>query len=514
VKSSAGVGLGIVCLTLLTYFQFPGHTYLQQDTQIYVPILEHLWDSSVLKQDILVQRPHVAFTLYDELALALRWLTHAGFHPILAALQILTRGLGIWGVYLIALALLKDRRLALLAAAVCSLGAAIDGPAVLTTEYEPSPRAFAIPLVFLGVGLMAQGRPVWAGTAAAVGFVLHPPSVVAFWAVYLCVERRARAWVPLAIATAVLILAAWAQPGIRESQPFFQRIPPELERLQRMRASYNWVSLWWGAQWWKHALMFAVVCAGYWRVRKLGAFLLGLPAIGMLSVPVSYLLLEKLKWGLIPQVQPARTLLFVTAMAVLVAAVCGARAAVAKRWAEAGAWFFVAAVPPLDWAHWWVAALAAMLLVAAAKIPWATAPVVAGLFFLIPWAGRIVNYPAIHTPALDGLSQWAARDTGKDAVFVFPAAGKSLDPGVFRSEALRAVYVDWKGGGQVNYLPELGEEWWRRWSGVMLKPLDLAGYPALGIEYAVLPAGTAVAGRSPVFRNSRYAVYSVAAKAP
>ncbi len=174
VKTGAGVAAAIFGLTLLTYFQFPGHTYLQQDTQIYVPILEHLWDSSVLSQDLLVQRPHVAFTLYDELALLLRWCTGIGFHAILAALQIITRGLGLWGIYLIALKMLGGEAHALLVTAVCGLGAAIDGPAVLVIEYEPSPRAFAIPLVFLAIGLMAWRKPMWAGTVAAIGFVLHP----------------------------------------------------------------------------------------------------------------------------------------------------------------------------------------------------------------------------------------------------------------------------------------------------------------------------------------------------
>jgi hypothetical protein len=50
-------------------------------------------------------------------------------------------------------------------------------------------------------------------------------------------------------------------------------------------------------------------------------------------------------------------------------------------------------------------------------------------------------------------------------VFLFADRGKSLDSGIFRSEALRAIYVDWKGGGQVNYLPEPGLEWWSRWQG-------------------------------------------------
>src|SRR5579871_5218738 len=60
--ATAGAALA---LALLSFFQFPGHTYLQQDTQIYVPILEHLRDPSVLRNEILVAQPHVAFTIYD-----------------------------------------------------------------------------------------------------------------------------------------------------------------------------------------------------------------------------------------------------------------------------------------------------------------------------------------------------------------------------------------------------------------------------------------------------------------
>src|SRR5437763_12034732 len=95
------IGTAALCLAfaILTFFQFPGHTWLQQDTQIYVPILEHLRDPSVLRSDILVQRPHVAFTLYDETALGLRALVArgvpgAGFREVLAAQQIVTRALG------------------------------------------------------------------------------------------------------------------------------------------------------------------------------------------------------------------------------------------------------------------------------------------------------------------------------------------------------------------------------------------------------------------------------------
>ena len=108
-----------VALALLTFFQFPGHTWLQQDSQIYVPILEHLRDPGVLRNDILVQHPHVAFTLYDEVALGLRAATGLGFREVLGAQQIATRALGIWGLLLMAEALGLAFVPAMLVAAIC-----------------------------------------------------------------------------------------------------------------------------------------------------------------------------------------------------------------------------------------------------------------------------------------------------------------------------------------------------------------------------------------------------------
>ena len=73
----------IGALTLVSFFQFPGHTWLQQDTQIYVAIMEHERDPRVLANDILVAESHVAFTLYDEIALAARKVTGLGFREVL-----------------------------------------------------------------------------------------------------------------------------------------------------------------------------------------------------------------------------------------------------------------------------------------------------------------------------------------------------------------------------------------------------------------------------------------------
>src|SRR5215831_3424969 len=165
-RDRLAIGAGILALTLLSYFQFPGHTYLGSDTQIYVPMLEHIWDPTALTNDLVATTPHLSFTLYDEITIALRWITHSSFHAVLVAQQLLFRALQIFGVYLLALSLPLARRMAMLVAALFSLGATIAGPAVLTLEYEPVPRAFAVGLVFLAIGLAAQNHLMLADIAA------------------------------------------------------------------------------------------------------------------------------------------------------------------------------------------------------------------------------------------------------------------------------------------------------------------------------------------------------------
>ena len=355
------IGAAIVLLTLLTFFQFPGHTWLQSDTQIYAPILEHMRDPSVLGKDILAERPHVAFTLYDEAALALARLTGMSFQQILAGEQVVLRGLGTWGVYLLAAGLGLAPAPALLVTAAFSLGATIMGPAVLSIEYEPVPRGFAIPLLLLAVGLMAQGRRVAAGIAGAAAFLFHAPTCLPFWAVcFVWVlwpgegrAQRARVFIPLVIAGVVLWIFSRSQLASSEPQEFFGRVEPWLEALQRVRGSYNWISVWW-RQWLLHyVLLWVATVAAYWRLRAgmtpdQRAFLAGIPLYGILSVPASYVLLEKLKWSLMPQVQPMRALLFVTAFAVILGAVAGCRAAQNHRWLEAWLWFLVVYLVPAN----------------------------------------------------------------------------------------------------------------------------------------------------------------------
>lgn len=536
------IGSAILGITLLNFFQFPGHTWLQSDTQIYVPIMEHVWDPSVLNKDLIVQHPHVAFTIYDEVALAMRKITGLDFRYVLQAEQFVLRVLAIWGIYLIAAALGLSDALALLATAVFSLGATLIGPAVLVFEYEPVPRGFAISLIFLAIGMIAHDRYVAAGIAASAASLFHAPTVAPFWAVYFCLalwpstkipRRLLSATWPLALAALVLLVASRSQTSTGETQAFFTRLDPAQEELQRMRASYNWVSIWW-KQWLRHyVILYGVTVLAYWRIRtyiprSLRFFLIGLPLIGVVSIPASYLLLEKMRWALIPQIQPTRALLFVTAFAMLLGAVAACRAMESKRYLEALAWLVVAYLPPVnrlvDQRPSWnrvgvVLALAALAWLAIRlshlQPRWSCAVLAAAMvapFFLIPGWGKMQNYARLHSPELAQLSAWGRTNTPQQAVFLFPDAEQALHPGVFRAEALRAVYVDWKAGGQVNFFKGLGEEWWSRWQRTMAAPFDpnrLASYRELGIDHVVLRAQNRIAALTPRFQNSAFVVYEI-----
>ena len=274
-----------------------------------------------------------------------------------------------------------------------------------------------------------------------------------------------------------------------------------------------------------YLVVFALVCLAAFRIRNALSLehrilLIGLPVLGLLSMPVSWLLLEKYKWALIPQVQPLRTLLFVMLAMQIFTAAAGAHAAKRGLIWEALAWFTLAFLPPLVTVFTQPIALpraavalglAALATVAAWRIP-RFAPVVAlAAFFAIPRLGGVVNYPHLETPELRQLSEWARSATPRDAVFLFPDAGHSLDSGVFRSVALRAVYVDWKSGGQVNYLKGFAEEWWFRWQETIaagFDPADLPKYDGLGIAYVVLSPRNRLP-RAPAFENDRYVAYAV-----
>jgi hypothetical protein len=543
------VVLAIVVMTALGYAVFPGHTYLQSDTQIYIPLLERLWDPAVLQHDFMVERPHMAFTVYDEVAVASRRLTGLGFREVLTAQQLLFRALGLVGVFLIVNSFGLGRRMSLLATSIFALGATVWGPTVLTIEYEPVPRAFSLALLLFAVGLEARGWPLAAGAAAAVAFLYHGPTAFPYWVCYCLLvlwpaersvwRHRLLGLVPLLVVAATLGVLYVVQPDRAHSLPRFEQLAPWWEQVVRMRSPYVWVSLWFPRWCWHYGILAAICAAAFWRVWKaapadLRVFLAGLPLLGLLSLPFSYWLLEISKSALAPQLQPLRAVLFITAVAVLLSSVAGIRAAQAGRRVEGFLWFAVAFSIPTANAIQDIflpsfrdplilrrVVLVACLSVGAVLVVWGEAasrkwrtPAWAALilmsFFLYPGFGKVANYPALRTTEVEDLSRWARSSTPPEAVFLFPDAGRDLNPGIFRATALRAVYVDWKSGGQANYQKDSAALWRQRWQTLMaprFRPGDPRRYAALGIDFIVLRSSNRLRDGEPVFENPGFSVY-------
>jgi hypothetical protein len=539
----AALALAFLTLTLLSFFRFPGHTILQSDTQIYIPILEHIEDPSALTRDIMATRPHVLFTLYDEAVLTLHAITGMDFETALMTQQFVYRFIGVAGLYFLAAALGLSPWKSLLAAAVVSLGATIAGPAVLTVAYEPVPRGFALPFLIASMAAVGYGRWILAAACATLAFGFHPPTAVAYCGLLFLLLLRNRNFTgiaALAAAPLILVLTMAVANPVSEPQAMFGRIDPALEDLQRMRASYNWVSIWLSNWLYHYLVAWAAGMSALWRIREriskpLMLMFVGLPLIGVLAVPLSYVLLEKARFVVLPQFQPGRYLLFVTFVAALLCTVAGIIAAERRRWLEALVLLTIAFAIPIDAKITNVLtpdvnsslamkrlglALALASFVTAVAARKHSRAAIAGTvaaailpFIVIPAIGEVRNYAPLHHRELDDLADWARQNTAKDALFQFADFNRELAPGVFRARAVRALYADWKAGGQVNFHKQFSDLWWKRWQAVE-KPQSLDTYRALGIDYVVFKAGrdssgTAPQAAAPVYSNSRYVVYKL-----
>lgn len=543
---SIAIAAALAALTLAGFLFFPGHTWLQSDTQIYVPIFQHLENPAVLRHDLVATRPHVRWTVYDEIAVIGRAATGLEFRDILQTQQLLFRFAGLLGAFLAGSALAGGAVPGLFVAGCFGLGATINGPAVLTLEYEPVPRGFAILLIVCALGLVSHSRWWLAGFAASAALLYHPPTAAAFWLCGLAwwLSKRdgagaRRLLAPLPAGIALLAVIAILQHGEREAQDLFGRIDPELESIQRMRGAYNWLSLWPRGWLWQYPLLFCVAAGAWLRLRlemppALRWFAAGLPVLGLLSMPLSYLLLDVGKWSLLPQLQPARNVLFITLFTTLLGSAAAWRAGAKGRWVESAAWLAVVFAIPANGLVFPLlgeaisSALAAKRLAlvvglalagALAARLWsripaggaaAAAAALAAAVILIPSWGGMKNYPRLHTAELDELSAWARASTPPDSVFLFADAHRRLEPGVFRVQASRALYVDWKGGGQANLLRVFALEWQRRWRAVNearapLRPL--AEYRALGIDYVITTPANRPPGAAPVFSNSAWEAF-------
>lgn len=482
--------VSIAAITWLEFQVFPGHTYLQGDTQIFLPILERLDAPGYLSRDLVATHPHVTYTIYDELTLFLHEAARVDFRTALLLQQVFCRFAGVLGVYLLVLSAGLTDLFALLIATLVNLGATLAGPHVLVTDPEPTPHAFAFGLVLLAVGLLAREKPLLAGLVGGLALLYHPPTAAPFWAVLLIafifdkgLRKLLRPALSILVVFALLLAnLAQLQPGVVEPQPLFAKISDRLAALQQFRTSYVWVSLWAGRQIWLYLAIWVCCVWATTRVwpalnRQVRWFFVLLPLFGILSVPASDLLLEHLRWSLIPALQPARALAYTVVFASIACGVAGVRAARKRRAWEAVLWFAVVLALPLS-----------------------SAP-------------AMRKRSPVNEAALSQLADWAERNTWGSSMFLFPDAERELYPGMFRALSRRALWVDWESGAQMKYFESAGVEWWERWRDTMqpgFSPRRLDGLLRLPIDYYVLQRAHKLANVPPVFQNREFAVYDAA----
>ena len=537
------VCVGIVLFTWLGFEYFPGHTYLQSDTQIYLPILHRLDNPGYLSRDLVATNPHVAYTIYDEIALFFHRTAHIDFEHILVWQQLIYRVAAVFGVYLLASSAGVPAAFSILIAAVFNLGASLPGPAVLLIEYEPIPRGYAEGLIFLALGLLAHRQVLLAGVAGGLAFLYHPPTTAPFWGIVLLVfvaDRKLRAhWrvLVLALFIAGLLLAnlAQLQPQVVEPQNLFGHLSERMIELQHFRTRYAWVSLWAGSDIWNYVAVCVLALWGTSRIwgslsRQLKWFFVGLPIGGVLCIPLSYVLLERWNFIIVPEFQPSRALLYTVGVASIACGIAAVKSATERRFFESWAWFLAVFALPVNVRVFdifrlqsvekvgamlvWVglAALAAGLCHLAHRgwtrpLTWA-APALA--VFAIPAGAHVVNFQRIDKQPLIQLADWAAQNTWGSSMFLFPDAEHGLEPGIFRALSQRALYVDWKSGGQVNYFESFGEEWYTRFKQTMMgdfTALRLEKMLDLPVDYYVLKHEHKLKGIKPVFENDEFVVY-------
>ncbi len=535
--------LGVVFITWLGFAVFPGHTYLQADTQVYVPMLERLDAPGYLSRDLVATHPHLTYTIYDEVTLFLHEGAGMSFKTALIAQQLFCRAAGVLGIFLLARGMGLNAILALLTAMLLNLGAALTGPGVAVLESEPVPGAFAAGLVLLAIGLLALEMPLLAGLAGGIGLLYDARTAMPFALVIvaaLLFDRRLRpllrpACTVLFIFALLLANLAQLQPGVAEQHLIFSKLSQQAADLQRYRSSSAWVSLWAGTDIWQYLVIWVV---GLWATRRIWPALnrqtrwlfILLPFSGIISVPISYFLLEQLRWSVISQVQPARALLFTVAITSLVCSVAGIRAISSRRNGEGLLWFLVVFALPMKVRILDLLRLnervnlleislclvfsglltASLIRFGSTKLKWVALLVPVVATFGMRSIGRVNDRSAIPRAQIAELADWANNNTWGSSMFLFPDAGRDLYPGMFRAESRRAVWVDWESGSLVDYSESFANDWWERWQQTMLRPFSpdrLNAMLQLPVDYYVLKRKNQLAGLTPAYENHEFVVY-------
>ncbi len=513
------------------------------ESQVFVPALERLNTPGYLSRDLLSETPDlVSYTVYDEVTLFLHGAGKMNFKAALQWQQFLFRLAGLVGLFLLARSTGLGGLFALALAALVNLGATLPGPAVSLTSPEPTPAAFAMGLTLLGMGLFAWQKPLLSGFAAGLAICYDPVIGASFWLVLLAafafdveMRRPVRAMLPILLIFLLLLgNLAQLQPSVTANgQSLFMKVSPRLAELQQFRTPSVWVSTWAGRELW-HYLAIAVfgvwAAARVWRMlnRQLRWLTMGVGSLGLAAVLFSYLLLELGRYGMMAELQPARTLVFTVAAASLLCGLAGFRMVVLGRRWEALGWFaLVLAIPAdariLDLLRifslpqarilgFCVALAGALtwLLVRFRATAWRSAVLLAPVLAMLVLASWSHVGHVRGAGQVDELADWAERNTWGSSMFLFPDAGQNLDPGVFRAKSRRAVWADWQSGVAVDYSESAGVEWRSRWAETMQGQFSAARLQrllSLPIDYYVLQRQDQIAGVRAVFTNDEFTVY-------
>lgn len=475
-------------ITYVEFEIFPGHTYLQGSTQLYVPMLERLDAPGYLSRDLVATHPNLTYTIYDEVTLFLHEAGRMEFKTALSVQQIAFRAAAIIGVYLLVSAAGLTGLWALLIAAVVNLGTILPGLDMPLVSPEPVPTGFAFALSILAMGCLADEKPLLCGLAGGLALLYDPVVAAVLWItaiVAFLADRKLRRLIRPTLTIFVvfaLLLAnlAQLQPGMTDSESLFSRIPSGIAAILSVRSGRVWVSRWAGHEIWIYLF---ILISGLWAVarmwpgltRQLRWLLLVPSLLGILSVPVSALLLVQFRWWMIPRLQPARWLLFTIEFSLIACAIAGIQALRSRRRAEMIAWF--------------------IFVLAVLALPRITAP----------HARQIPNREAVTE-----LARWAEANTWGSSMFLFPDAGRDLYPGVFRAESRRALWVDWMSGTQGDYSGEVAKTWHERWRRDMAGAFSaqrVQNLLALPIDYYALKRPNRLPGVNPVFQNREFVVY-------
>lgn len=459
----------------LQFELFPGHTYLAGDTQMLVPALEHLQHPGLLTRDLVAMHPALTYTLYDEITL---FLQRSGWdlRRVLEAQQIAFRFFALLGLFLLASQALS-RGAALIVSVVVCLGGYAFGPSIPLIDPDPQPAAFALCASLLAAGLFASSRPLLAGLFGGIALIYDAPMAAPIWIIAILAtffskqsRRMFRASMPiLAVFALLLANASQLQPAIPETRDFFERLPPAIAVILRFRMPELWVTNWFPLA----TALYVVLIPLAWYTSRLIRprlseparwVLLGLPVAGVAGMLASAVLFDGFGWAMVPEWQPGHLLAYTL---LLTSLLCGMAA-----WQNRKLW------------------------------PIAALPV------FLPLTNQF-RRPAVDCSAL---AAWAELNTWGGSLFLFPDAGRSLNPGAFRSESRRAVWVDWQTGGLSANFDSFADEWYRRWKDTMTHGYaarQLRSFASLPLDYFVLQRAHALPGMHPVYEDRSYVVYDV-----